>query len=639
MSGDEPTNGPGPANGLTVVNLVSGDEQRDDEQPAGESGAETIDESGANEQDERSAEAGFTDIQGFAQILEAAHALERDDLVGASRIMREAATAGLSETEADLLVRVIAKAVGLGVKATRLAWRQAVAEEAGRTQAQAQAARAAADAAQAAEEQRKREEEKERLRASCASIAESPTLLADMVEVVQVMGVVGEGASIRGAYLAMTSRLLKRRAICLLRRGAPSGGKNFLFETIFRIIPEEAVVRISSASPTALIYYGGQDEDALKHRIVYIPEVASLIEKGGGETPHAVMLRGLISEGAIDRVVTLTRSGSTPVSVRVLRNGPIVGLLTSARANVEEELLTRLLSSDADESDRQTLQVLKRSIGEEEREIDAEEIERWLDFQRWLELDRPYDVVIPFRRAFWTAFARHWRGLRAKGEKLKLRIRRDAHGFQSAIRTSAVLHQAQRARDEKGRIIATLDDYRSAHEAFDAGLASLYQVLTPETLMAVVKAIRSMGATETSGVKVTVRALMDRLGIAGFGTALERLRDAEAHGLIELVAEVGGYGATSARWYKIGKEQTVVADLLGSVFQLRSRLGVAAVPGLFGPQTRSRRAPRRRSDRGDARGADQDWIAVLHRERRRGPRPSDQPAPALRHDVRTRDAR
>jgi hypothetical protein len=514
---------------------------------------------------------GFTDIGGSAEIFDAARSLAKGDLKGASILMRKGAAAGLTDVEADLLIRTIAKAVGIGVTVTRKAWEKACAEEAARAYAAASAARAAHAAAEAAEAQCRREEERERLKVSCSAIALSATLLDDMTKIVQALGVVGEGASIRGGYLAFSSRLLKRRAICLLRRGAPAGGKNYLFETTFPIIPENAVVRVSSGSPLSLVYYGDGDEDALKHKVVYIPEAAVLVEKNGVESPLAIMLRGLISEGRIDRIVAVPQAGGPPVSQRIRRNGPIAAVLTSARANVEEELLTRLMSSDADEGERQTFLVLKRILREEEREVDPAEIEAWLDYQRWLEMDAPYDVVIPFRRPMWVACVKHWRAMRAKGEKLKLRIRRDAHGFLTAIRASAVLHKAQRGADEKGRIVATLDDYRHAHEAFDAGLASMHQVATPATLIAVVKAVEAMGATETFGVKVTVRALMDKLGVASFGTALERLRDAEARGFLKPDDQFISFGATNPRFYKIGKsseeiEEEIGKKSLGNVF-------------------------------------------------------------------------
>jgi hypothetical protein len=86
-----------------------------------------------------------------------------------------------------------------------------------------------------------------------------------------------------------------------------------------------------------------------------------------------------------------------------------------------------------------------------------------------------------------------------------LRIRRDVNALILAIQTSAVLHKAQRERDAAGQIIATLDDYRHAHEAFDSGLASLYRTKIPDTALAVVKAAEAMGATAEIGVKITVR--------------------------------------------------------------------------------------------------------------------------------------
>jgi hypothetical protein len=504
-------------------------------------------------EDENEDEADFHDVRSFEDILREAQALARGDLKGAGKLMIEAAHIGIGAAEADVLVRAIAKAINMSLKVARELWAGVVAEVKRRREEITAAARAEAARREAEALQRRRQEERERLEASCHDIANSKTLLADMTKHVQALGMVGEGPAIRGGYLALSSRLLVRRAICLLRRGAPSGGKNYMFETTLLIIPEEAVVRVSSASPLGLMYYGDEDEDALKHKVVYIPEAAVLVEKSGVESPLAIMLRGLISEGKIDRIVTVTQPNTTPKSVRVRRNGPIAAMLTSARPNVEEELLTRLMGSDADESEQQTLEVIENVFTEEDSTADPAETERWLNFQRLLEFDAPYDVVIPYRRAIWIAFRDHWKERREKGEKFKLRIRRDTHGFLSAIRTSAVLHKEQREKDDRSRIVAMLADYGHAHDAFDTGLAALHQVRTPETLVAVVRAVEAMGATISLGVKVTVRALMDRLGIASFSSALERLRDAEACGLLKLVEQFGGYGATEGRSYMIGK--------------------------------------------------------------------------------------
>jgi hypothetical protein len=230
--------------------------------------------------------------------------------------------------------------------------------------------------------------ERERLGRSCKEIAESLRLLADVEEMVRRHGVVGESGAIRGTYLTASSRLNSASAICLLRRGAPAGGKNSLISNTLALIPTDCVVHMSSGSPLSLVYYGGGDEDALKHKIVYVPEAAIIAERNGVESPLTIMLRLLISEGRLDHNVALPQSDGL-ATVRIKRNGPVVVIITSARDDVEDELLTRLMTSDADESAQQTLAVLADALSNEGREVSEAEVERWLDFQRWLMIDAP----------------------------------------------------------------------------------------------------------------------------------------------------------------------------------------------------------------------------------------------------------
>ena len=268
----------------------------------------------------------------------------------------------------ETLIKPLADALGVSVPAARKFWKD-VASEA-RDAADAEAAKASAEERERIwreiNERRQREtaEEHERLWSSCKEIAESPTLLADMEKIARRLGLVGEGASLRGAYLTASSRLNKESAICLLRRGAPAGGKNFLIDKTFALIPDDCVVRMSSGSPLSLVYYGGEDEDALKHKIVYVPEAAVIAEKNRVESPLTIMLRILISEGRLDHNVALPQADGPPETVHIKRNGPVVVIITSARDNVEDELLTRLMTSDADESPEQTLAVLsERPVG------------------------------------------------------------------------------------------------------------------------------------------------------------------------------------------------------------------------------------------------------------------------------------
>ena len=75
------------------------------------------------------------------------------------------------------------------------------------------------------------------------------------------------------------------------------------------------------------------------------------------------------------------------------------------------------------------------------------DLEQWRDLQRWL-ADAEHRVTIPYARQ-----------LAQQVPPVAVRLRRDFGSLLALIRAHAVLHQASRARDDDGRIIATLDDY------------------------------------------------------------------------------------------------------------------------------------------------------------------------------------
>src|SRR5208282_3320264 len=178
--------------------------------------------------------------------------------------------------------------------------------------------------------------------------------------------------------------------------------------------------------------------DALKHKIIYVPEAAAIADKHGVESPFTTMLRVLISEGRIVYQTVRTQENGPPITVTIVKNGPIAVFITSARDNVEEEMLTRLMVLDADESNAQTQAIIDNALTDRRHQVRTEEIEAWIDFQRWLKLGGPYEVAIPFLSA----------------------IKAPNNG--------------------------------EAHEAFDCDMASLYSANVPETAKAVVRAVEVM---------------------------------------------------------------------------------------------------------------------------------------------------
>jgi hypothetical protein len=479
-------------------------------------------------------------------------------------------------------------------------------------QARAELARKARATPEAIEAERKRieaaeaaaraahEAERARLWDSCRTLAENPNLLTVIKEACHKLGVVGESSAVCAIYLSAVSRLAMQ-TISLLREGAPSSGKNYPFEKCLELFPAEAVIRLSSGSPLSLIYAEGGD-DAYKHKIVYIAEASFLARRKNGDEPvFTYLVRTLISERRLHHLVTVTRANGPPQSRLIIRNGPVTIWLTSARP-IEEELKTRLAVLDADETQEQLEAVVTR-----DRTIkppDEAELERLRDLQRWLLLDAPYCVAIPFDRAIAHALLAGLKELRVTPPQ---RLKRDITNIFAAIEASAILHKAQRKRDSEGRIVATLDDYDHARDAYDVGLASLYGLKTPETLLAVVVAAETLGATPRNttghtsedsfeegraaeaaarkGVKISIRDLMKAAGLSSRATASNRLYDAVERGYLiidppahEKAVRTFWLGVTSAEL-----KERIHSRKEGHVFPAREKVDSYIPPEQVGP--------------------------------------------------------
>ena len=449
-----------------------------------------------------------------------------------------------SELQADLLRNAIHKATGVTRTTLRGMWKTILAKAQEAAKDAATSDRERARAAREAREAQERRERHDRLWASCKKIAESPTLLKDMEEVAHQLGVVNEGAGIRSVYLGCTSRLATDQACRLVRFGAPASGKNAVVEIVLLLIPVDAVIHLSGASAKVLAYYGGDDADALKGKILYIPEAQILAAKGDAESEFALMLRTLLSEGRlVYHVVVIPEGGGAAETITIVKNGPIAAILTTADS-IDDQLKTRILPMDTDESGNQTDAIVKSILSKTRvRPV----LQPWIDLQAWLAMGGPYLVEVPFSEAIYQAFDQ-WRASFLKGAAL--RIRRDISSFLTAVRASAILHRAQRETTKDGAIVATVDDYKHAHEAFDAGLSTLYGG-SSDKIVATVEAIIAIRGDPDSdfSVKVTLRELAIRLRVASPMTAGTRLDEAIDYGAIERDDSMSGRGG--ARYYRI----------------------------------------------------------------------------------------
>jgi hypothetical protein len=509
----------------------------------------------------------------FGDLLAGIRKLSETDISKAYAIMKQAIRARLAGAAKDKILSAVGKALKITApKKLEGYWAQCAAQVAAEDfvppSEEELAAQAEAEAEAQAEAEAKAQAEADALYEKCKLLAEDPDLMLRIGEIAAKLGVVEEKQAVHAVYLTGSSRLNRRKAMSLLRSGSAAGGKSHVPEKVAKLFPPGSVIRSSGSSPKILPYYGGaDDENSLAHRIVYIIEAASIAHMPGVENPAATMWRTLISENRLDYQTVMLVEGGTPITISILKNGPIAVWMSSATP-VEDQTNTRLIENAADESDAQTNRIIDSILNDEDSEAeDPVDVETWQAFQEWLAHGGPYLVRIPYLGAVRKAYHEHKRSV-------PLRFRRDLGSFVTAIRTSAIIHRAQRQADSKGRIIAELRDYEVAYDALNSSISELYGakparhtkalVTAVETFIAGEKAARlreeagpnyalGAGVNEPSrnAAKVTIRALAKELGLSSRKLASERLGEALTLELIEIVDIGRAYGRTETKWYRV----------------------------------------------------------------------------------------
>ena len=277
----------------------------------------------------------------------------------------------------------------------------------------------------------------------CQHLANEPHILDCMASELERSGLVGEQRAAKLIYLVLTSRLLEQ-PICAGIKGPSSAGKNCVAGHVLRLFPASAFHRMTSMSPKLLAY----SEEPLVHRILVLEEAA-----GRGDGIGAYLMRSLISEGRV-RHETVANTADGFKATVLEREGPTGLLVTTTAVMLEPELETRMFSIPITDTPSHTRDVLAAIAAEAAGRTRSGDIDvaRWHALQIWLE-GGEHRAVIPYAGQLAAAIP-----------PVAVRLRRDFGALLRLIQTHAILHQAQRERDEEGRVVATLADYAAVYE-------------------------------------------------------------------------------------------------------------------------------------------------------------------------------
>jgi hypothetical protein len=293
------------------------------------------------------------------------------------------------------------------------------------------------------------------------SLLRDPRLLDRILEDFEKAGVVGEETNKLMGYLACISRKLEE-PLAVIIQSSSAAGKTSLMEALLDFVPKEDRTKYSAMTGQSLFYMG---ETNLRHKILAIVE-----EQGAERASYALKL--LQSE----KELMIASTGKDPTTGRLITHeykveGPVMIVLTTTAAEIDDELLNRCIVLTVNEDRAQTqaihqLQRVRETLpGLLARQERSRILKRHQNAQRLL---RPLYVANPF------------------AEKLtfldsKTRMRRDHMKYLVLIRSIALLHQHQRkvkTIEHAGEVIeyieATLDDIalanRLAHEVLGRSL-------------------------------------------------------------------------------------------------------------------------------------------------------------------------
>jgi hypothetical protein len=280
-------------------------------------------------------------------------------------------------------------------------------------------------------------------------MARDSNLIDRLREDMAAVGLVGEEDNGLLTLVCYTSRILKR-PVSLLIRGGTSTGKDIVQRVPARLIPPEDVIAGSSITPQAF-YYG--HKGWLRHKVILGGERKH--QKDEAQKDATAALRMLLSNGCIDKIVTLNISGVL-VTKRIHQDGPVSysETTTAGTDSIFREDINRMVQLYTDESEKQNADVCN-AIGAE-YDPDAEDTDEQalvLKHQMFQRSLAPMRVSVPY-----------WRKLVAGLPKTDAVVRRVVSQVLGVIEAVALLHQHQRQPNDRGRLVATLEDYRVARQ-------------------------------------------------------------------------------------------------------------------------------------------------------------------------------
>ena len=280
--------------------------------------------------------------------------------------------------------------------------------------------------------------------AEAERLLNEPNILEKMLSFTEKLGHVGERTNKKILYLSAVSTKIDK-AINIFVKGSSSAGKNALVEVIRALLPVKNCKKLSSLSDKSPYHMKEKD---LSHKILYIAEI-----EGSQNVDYP--LRLIMSEEELTYTYTVKdpKTGEfTTIDKHIKALGTAIWQ-TTTKLLITQDNENRAIDLYIDESEELTREILKKQAEQANKNgnvnVLGKEKRIW---QCAFEKIKPLPVVIPYAGYLAEAYPTD-----------KIRSRRDFQKLLALIITHTLLYQKQRRKNEEGKLIATVEDYKEVY--------------------------------------------------------------------------------------------------------------------------------------------------------------------------------
>ncbi len=395
---------------------------------------------------------------------------------------------------------------------------------------------------QEAVEKRQREKRAEKAIADpkVSELANNPNLLKALYDRVAESGLLGERDNAEILLLAAVA-LACEKPISAIIKGTSAVGKSEIIKAVTRALPPEMVVERQSMSSQSLVYMG--ENGQLKNKILVVYELGGFGAEGSEGLEQA---KQLLSEGRISRQTVDRDESNRNTGRAIVTEGPTAMWTTTTKVKTDYELSTRVFELTPDDGQEQTGRINEKAfdyeVAEETDFSDTHGVFTWL-------LGQDNRVYFPYGAALGKMIP-----------KSAVKMRRESPRFRVLLDAHAVLHQASRERDERGRIVATLEDYEAVKRLMDPFVGTASEQGVKEQVRATVEAAAEI-VSDRENKTFTVKELQVALQKDN-GSTNRRIRAAHPY-IVELDEKRG-----RSKLYGLGDELPLKADALPTADEL-----------------------------------------------------------------------